>query len=169
MNPGLPRWKLLTYDHPGKHHCGRILQALGTDSAPLPWSLWDRSPCRSRALPLRSVSIFLTDEFAHYICEAICDSVGTAPVSYPLQCVVLLLADRNIRLLSLILTCHRFDWTISRPLETGVARLRTMGYSNLYRIQLFPKMINMFKTVPHWGENRTAFFGQKIRGPFLFQ
>lgn len=103
-----------------------------------PLSLWDRSPCRSRALPLWSVSIFLTDEFAHYICEAICDSVGTAPVSYPLQCVVLLLADRSIRLLSLILTCHQFDWTIARPLETGVAWLKTMDYSDLYWIQIFP-------------------------------
>lgn len=168
MNPGLPKWNLLTCDHPGKHYGGRILQALGTDSALLPLSLWDHSPCRSRALPLWSVSIFLTDEFAHYICEAICDSVGTAPVSYPLQCVVLLLAHRNIRFLSLILTCHRFDWTISRPLETGVAWLKTMGYSDLYQIQLFHKMINMFKTVPHWGENRTAIFDRKPGVAFCF-
>lgn len=168
MNIGLPRWKLLTCHHPGKHYRGRILQALGTDSTLLPLSLWDLSPCRSRALPLWSVSIFLTDEFAHYICEAICDSVRTAPVSYPLQCVVLLLAHRNIRLLSLILTCHRFDWTISRPLETGVAWLKTMGYSDLYQIQFFPKMINMFKTVPHWHENRTAFLVRKSGVPFYF-
>lgn len=80
------------------------LQALGTDSTLLPLSLWDCSPCRSSALPLWSVSVFLTGEFAHYVCEAICGSVGTAPVPHPLQCVVLLLAHRNIRLPSLTLT-----------------------------------------------------------------
>lgn len=90
-----PPWRTLLWED---------LQALGTDSTLLPLSLWDCSPCRSRALPLWSVSIFLTDEFAHYICEAICGSVGTAPGSPPLQCVVLLLAHRNIRLLSLTLT-----------------------------------------------------------------
>ena len=151
-----------------KHYYGSILQVLGTDSTLLPLSLWDCSPCRSWALSLWSVSIFLTDEFAHYVCEAICDSVGTAPVSYPLQCVVLLLAHRNIRLLSLILTCHRFGWTIFWPLETGVARHKTVGYSDLYKAQLFPKMITMFKTLPHWGENRTAFLVRKWGVPFYF-
>lgn len=89
---------------PRKTQLWEDLQALGTDSTLLPLTLWDCSPCRSSALPLWSVQIFLTDEFAHYICEAICGSVGTAPVSHPLQCVVLLLAHRNIRLLSLTLT-----------------------------------------------------------------
>lgn len=160
MDSVLSRWKFLTCDHPGEHFCGRILQTLGTGSTLLLLSLWDRSPCRSRALPLWSVSIFLTDEFAHYICEAICDSVGTAPVSYPLQCVVLLLAHRNIRLLSLTLTCHRFDWTTSRPLESGVAQLKTMGYFDFYQSWLFLKMINMFKTAPQWGGNSCVLWSE---------
>lgn len=151
-----------SHDHPGEHFSGRFFQTLGIGSALLLLSLWDHSPCRSGALLLWSVSIFLTDEFAHYICEAICDSVGTAPVPYPLQCVVLLLAHRNIRLLSLILTCCRFDWTLSRPLESGASLLKTTGYSDFYLSWLFLKMINTSKQ-HHTGVKTGLYFSSEYQ------
>lgn len=34
---------------------------------------------------------------------------------------------------------HQFAWTISQPLEVGVALLKTMGYCYLCQVQLFPQ------------------------------
>lgn len=50
----------------------------------------------------------------------------------------------------------------------GVALLKTTGYSDLYQVQLLPRMINMFKTVPHWGENRAGALVRKSGVPFSF-
>lgn len=63
---------------------------------------------------------------------------------------------------------HQFAWTISRPLEAGVALLKTMGSSYLHKVQLFPKIMNMFTTVAHWMENKSAFLVGKSGVYFHF-
>lgn len=64
---------------------------------------------------------------------------------------------------------HQFAWTLSQPLEVGVALLKTMSHCYLYQVQLFPQMTSMFRTVAHWRENKSAFLIRKSGVSFNFK